>query len=1162
MIRYLAELERRILVYDGAMGTSIQNFHLTAEDYGGKEGCNEYLVLVKPEVIEQVHVSYMEAGADVLETDTFGGNRPKLEEYGIGHLTYEQNFKAAQLARQVADRFSTPEKPRFVAGSMGPTGQLPSSDDPLLSKLGFEDLAAIYEEQAQPLVEGGCDVLLIETSQDILEVKAAIAGIQRYFGKSGRRVPIQAQVTLDVSGRMLLGTDMGAAIAILEALPIDVIGLNCSTGPEHMRAPIQVLSERATKPISIVPNAGLPLNVDGKAVYPLEPAPMAATLRDFVSQYGINLVGGCCGTTPAHIKAIAEAVADLSPRPKSPSSEPYVASAIASVALHQDPKPLLVGERINAQGSRKVKELLLNDDYDGILTVGRNQVEGGAHVLDVCVALTERADEIEQMRHVVKKLAMGIEAPLMFDSTEPNVLIEAMRHYPGRAILNSIHLENGRKRIDTLLPHVLEHGAALVALTIDETGMAKTTERKLEVAMRIHDIVTEEYGLKPEALIFDALTFTLATGDPEFRDSALATIEGIRQIKGSLPGVLTILGVSNVSFGLTPNARGVLNSVFLHHCVQAGLDLAIVNPAQITPLAEIPEEPRTLAEDMILNRRPDALQRFIEYFEANQVQTAGNVPVEDPMAGMTSETKIHYQILHRKKDGIETQIDEALSRHDPVELLNTVLLPAMKDVGDKFGRGELILPFVLQSAEVMKKAVNHLEQFLEKKEGYTKGKIVLATVYGDVHDIGKNLVNTILTNNGYTVHDLGKQVPVNTIIEKAIEMQADAIGLSALLVSTSKQMTLCVNELHARGLDFPVLVGGAAINRSFGRRLAIAEDGKPYAAGAFYANDAFEGLSLMDQLMNNETRETLRARIHAEALEAASKPKAAATTAAPAIIRSAVRTDVAIPLAPFWGHRLIDDIPLDRVFECLDLKSLFRLSWGGRSTNGPAWEKLLKEDFLPRLEALKARAKKEGFLKPQVLYGYYPCQAAGNTLLVYESPESPVVKAQFSFPRQPEGEHLCLADYFAPVDSGRMDVVAFQAVTVGPGSTELNEKLQAAGDYSEGYYLHGLSVEAAEALAEVAHRHIKAELGMGPGQGKRYSWGYPAVPDLDDHAKLFGLMPIAQMLGMTLTDAFQLVPEQSTLAMVLHHSEAKYYAINAGAGGAVSPHPRLVKEGV
>ncbi len=1161
MSRYLSELERRILVYDGAMGTSIQNFYLTAEDYGGKEGCNEYLVLVKPEVIEQVHASYMEAGCDVLETDTFGGNRPKLEEYGLGHLTYEQNFQAAQLARRVADRYSTPDKPRFVAGSIGPTGMLPSSDDPTLGNITFEELAAIFEEQAAPLVEGGCDVLLVETSQDILEVKAAIAGIQRYFKKSGNRVPLQVQVTLDTSGRMLLGTDVGAAIAILESLPVDVIGLNCSTGPEHMRGPVQVFAERATKPVSIIPNAGLPLNVDGKAVYPLEPAPMAAALREFVAQYGVNVVGGCCGTTPAHIRAVVEAVAGLTPKPRVASREPYVASAIRSTSLHQDPKPLLVGERVNAQGSRKLKQFLLAEDYDGVQEVAREQVDGGAHVLDVCVALTERADEAEQMRKVVKKLAAGVEAPLMIDSTEPAVLLEALRTYPGRAIVNSVHLENGRTRIDAILPHVLEHGAAVVALTIDEVGMAKTAERKLEVARRIHDIVVGEYGLKPEALIFDDLTFTLSTGDDEFKDSAKETIEGIRLIKEALPGVLTVLGVSNVSFGLAPHARGVLNSVFLHHCVQAGLDLAIVNPAHITPLAEIPAEQRELAEDLVHNRTPDALQRFIQYFEDNKA-AASSGPVEDPTEGMTAEERIHYQILHRKKDGIEDRIDEVLKAKDPVTVLNTVLLPAMKDVGDKFGRGELILPFVLQSAEVMKKAVAYLEQFLEKKEGYTKGKVVLATVYGDVHDIGKNLVNTILTNNGYTVYDLGKQVPVNTIIEKALEVEADAIGLSALLVSTSKQMPSCVDELHKRGLKFPVIVGGAAINRSFGRRIDLTADGVPYEAGVFYANDAFEGLSIVDQLTNPETRDTFVSKIHREALAAAAKPKATAVVPAAPAVRSAVRTDVAIPEAPFWGHRVIEQIPLDRVFDCLDLKSLFRLSWGARATNGAEWEKLLATEFQPRLEALKARAKKEGFLTPRVVYGYYPCQSEGNRLLVYESPESSVVKTVFEFPRQPEGEHLCLADYFASTDSGRLDVVAFQAVTMGPGSTELNERLQAAGDYSEAYFIHGLSVEAAEALAEVAHRHIKQELALGPGQGKRYSWGYPAIPDLDDHRKLFDLMPITEAIGMTLTESCQLVPEQSTVAVVLHHPEAKYYAIRQQGGERVSAHPRLAKETV
>ncbi len=1143
---YLQALQDRILVYDGAMGTSIQPLDLTLEDYGGQMGCNEMLVFTRPDVITRIHEDYLEAGADVLETDTFGGSRLKLGEYGMPEKVYEQNFTAARLAREAADRFSTPGRPRFVAGSIGPTGLLPSSSDPTLGNVTFEELADLFEEQARPLVEGGCDVLLIETSQDILEVKAAITGLERYFSKAGRRVPIQAQVTLDVTGRMLLGTDIGAAVAILEALPIDVIGLNCSTGPEHMRGPVQLLFERATKPISLIPNAGLPLNVDGKAVYPLEPVPMAETLREYVQKYGVNLVGGCCGTTPDHIRALSAAVADLKPLPRPGAGAPHVASAMRSVSLWQEPRPLLVGERVNAQGSRKLKQMLLADDYDGVLEIAREQVENGAHVLDVCVALTERADEVEQMRKVVKTLAQGVEAPLMIDSTEPAVILEALRTFPGRAIVNSVHLENGRARIDAILPHALEHGAAVVALTIDEVGMAKTAERKLEVARRIHDLVVGEYGLKPEALIFDALTFTLATGDPEFAPSALDTLEGIRRIKAELPGVLTTLGVSNVSFGLQPHARAVVNGVFLHHAVEAGLDLAIVNPAHVMPLAEIPPEALRLAENLVLNRSPEALQELIVYFEANQAAAGSTSVAEDPTAGMTSEQRIHWQILHRRKEGIEALIDDALSRQDPVTVLNTVLLPAMKDVGDRFGAGELILPFVLQSAEVMKKAVKHLEQFLDRTEGVTKGTVVLATVYGDVHDIGKNLVQTILSNNGYTVHDLGKQVPVQTILDRARELKADAIGLSALLVSTSKQMPLCVQEAHRQGVHVPILIGGAAINRSFGRRIGLLDDGTPYGPGVFYANDAFEGLSTLERLNDPAEREGFLADIHRQAL-AEKERQARLTQAAPAVVaaRSATRLDVPVPQAPFWGHRVLADVPLDRVFECLDFKSLYRLSWGGKSTTGEAWERLLKEEFEPRLARMRAEVLREGWLEPRGVYGFYPCQADGDTLVVFDSPEGTKVRARFTFPRQPDGDRLCLADYFQPLGGDRMDVLALQAVTVGPRSTERMERLQAAGDYSEAYYVHGLAVEAAEALAELLHRHVRREWGLPAGQGKRYSWGYPAIPDLEDHRILFDLLPIEATTGMTLTESCQLVPEQSTVAMIIHHPEARYYAIRA-----------------
>src|SRR5437016_2624788 len=846
MSQFLDALAQRVLIYDGATGTNIQRYRLTAEDYGGQptEGCNEYLVLTKPSVIEEIHTGFLEVGCDVLETDSFTASRLKLDEYGLGHLTHEINFTAAQIARRIADRYNTPEQPRFVAGSIGPTGMLPSSDDPLLSNITYQQLAEIFREQAAALLQGDVDVLLIETSQDILEVRATITGIRHAMREVGRTVPIQAQVSLDTSGRMLLGTDIAAVMTTLVGLHVDIVGLNCSTGPEHMREPVRYLSENCPLPISTIPNAGIPLNVNGLAVYPMEPEPMAAALRDFITEFGVNIVGGCCGSSHEHLRAIVKACrnAPRQPRPVADSnlnnknsasiSLPFVSSGIRAMALQQDPPPLLVGERVNSQGSRKAKQALLGDDYDTLLAIGREQVEGGAHVLDVCVALTERVDEAEQMAKTVKKLSMGVEAPLMIDSTEPDVIKAALETYPGRAIINSINMENGRQRIESVIPMATEHGAAVVALTIDEIGMGKTTERKVAIAHDIYDICVNEYGLAPNALIFDTLTFPITTGQEELQTAGIETLEAIKHIKTELPEVFTILGVSNISFGLKPYARSVLNSVFLYHAVKAGLDAAIVNPTHITPYAEIDTEQRQLAEDLIYNR-PDALPRYIAYFEAHEPQTDESNSKVDPTEGMNTAEHIHWQILHRHKEGIEVLIEQAIEERATdmdipqseaaVNVLNSVLLPAMKDVGDRFGAGELILPFVLQSAEVMKRAVACLERYLEKQEGYTKGKVVLATVFGDVHDIGKNLVNTILSNNGYTVYDLGKQVPLNTILDKAVEVNADAIGLSALLVSTSKQMPFCVKELHKRGLNFPVIVGGAAINRSYGRRILFVD---------------------------------------------------------------------------------------------------------------------------------------------------------------------------------------------------------------------------------------------------------------------------------------------------------------------------------------------------
>ena len=1144
---YLDLVNERVVVFDGAMGTSIQNYGLDEVGYGGIEGCNEYLVLHNPGLIEEIHASFFEVGVDVIETDTFGGSRLKLEEYGLGERTYEINRAAAALARGVADRYSTPGHPRYVAGSIGPTGLLPASEDPLLGNHRFADVVELFVDQVRGLADGGSDLLIVETTQDILELKAAIHAILRVREETGVGIPIQAQVTLDTSGRMLLGTDIAAALAVLEALPVDVVGLNCSTGPEHMREPARYLGEHSTRPVSVIPNAGLPINVDGQAVYPLEPDAMARDLAQMVAEFGVGIVGGCCGTTPEHLEALVKAVGTrpASPRPAKPL--PLTASMVRAVDLRQDPAPLIVGERVNTLGSRKVKRLALADDYDGMVVVAREQTEIGAHALDVCMAMTERSDEREMLRTLVKKLALNIEAPLVLDSTEADVLKYALEQYPGRAIINSINMENGRAKIDSVMPLALAHGAAVVAMTIDEEGMAKTAERKMEAARAIHDIVVGEYGLTPEALIFDPLTFPLSTGDEEFTRSALETLEGIRRIEAELPGVMTILGISNVSFGLNPVARKIVNAVFLYHAVQAGLDLAIVHPSHVVPFAEIPTEERELAEDLVLARRDDALARLIEHFEGREEEASAGGP--DPTLGMTPEERLHYQIVHRRKEGIEEQIDLAVANRDPVEVLNGVLLPAMKEVGDKFGAGELILPFVLQSAEAMKRAVARLETYLERQEGVTKGTVVLATVYGDVHDIGKNLVNTILTNNGYTVHDLGKQVPVNRIIDKAVEVDATAIGLSALLVSTSKQMPLCVQELHRAGRRFPVIIGGAAINRGYAQRTLFVDEETPYGPGVFYAKDAFEGLSLMDRIVDPEARHRLVVETTAEARkalerpgrEAFSVPQEASDTGG-----STVRlVDPGSP--PFWGAREMEEIRLEDVWPHLDLKTLFRLHWGAKGVKDEAWEALQRDDFLPRLERMQRDAIERGWLKPRVRYGYFPANRDGNDLVVFSPDEEEREVARFTFPRQPRRDRLCLADYFLPLSTGRRDVAVFQIVTVGSEATALTERLQANGDYSESFFSHGLSVQTAEGLADYAHARIRTELGAGREQGKRYSWGYPACPDLGQHALVDRLLD-AGAAGIRITDGFQFDPEQSTAALVVLHPDARYYAL-ARSGG-------------
>lgn len=1161
--RYLDALKDRVLIYDGAMGTSLQAQNLSAEHFGGERyfGCNDYLSITYPQAVEKVHRSFLDVGVDVLETNTFRSNRITLGEYGLLDHVIEINRAAASLARRLADEYSQVEdhqrgkQPRFVAGSIGPSGKLPSADDPDLSDVTFDELADVFKEQAIGLIEGGVDVLLIETSQDILEVKAAVTGIHKAFAETGITLPIQAQVTLDTTGRMLLGTDIAAALTILEGMQIDGIGLNCSTGPDYMREPIQYLGQFATLPVACIPNAGLPLNVDGEAVYPMEPEPFVKTLVEFVEKYKINVVGGCCGTTPAHLKRLVERLHGLESPPRPARGIPFLSSSIQAIPMRQDPPPLLVGERCNAQGSRKFKRLLLAEDYDSILELAREQVDGSAHALDISVAVTERADEDQLMRKVVKKLAMGVDVPLVIDTTEPEVMEISLKTAPGRCLLNSTHLESGREKADRVFRLAREHNAAVLCLTIDEEGMTKTAQRKLEVAKRLFDIAVHDHGLRPEALVFDALTFTLATGDAEFANSAIETIEGIRSIKTELPGVFTSLGISNVSFGLSKDARPVLNSVMLFHSVQAGLDMAIVNPAHITPYAEIPLEARQLAEDLIFNRRSDALQRFIDAFEREDnklaLQASSSTQV-DPTRDMTPQERLHWRILHRHKEGVEGDIDEIIakngkvSQHEiAVEILNTVLLPAMKEVGDKFGAGELILPFVLQSAEVMKKAVGHLEQFLERKEGTSKGLVVLATVYGDVHDIGKNLVKTILSNNGYAVIDLGKQVPAEKIITKADEVQADAIGLSALLVNTSKQMPLIVNELQRRGLKIPVLVGGAAINRRFGWRILFTESGDIYEPGVFYCKDAFEGLAVMDALVDPAKKETLLDKVREDAGREAGRAVGQKTTGRSRALPNVPAADF-IPVPPTWGARVVREMPLEFVFKCLFKNELFRLSWGAKNAHGQEWERLQAE-FGERLQSMQRIAIQEGWLHPQGVYGYWPAQSDGDDLILYDpasvNARDPVEVVRFHFPRQPHAERLCLSDYFTTVDSGTMDVVALQVVTVGEEATERFDRLQTAGDYAEAYYTHGLAVQTAEAAAEYLHRHIRRESGLPEGQGKRYSWGYPAIPDLSDHRKVFDLLPAEAELGMTLTAGYQLVPEQSTAAIVVHHKAAKYYSV-------------------
>ncbi len=1142
-------LRERVLIFDGAMGTSVQDRNLSPEDFGGKDGCNEILVLTKPQVIREIHAGFLEVGCDAIETNSFGASRLVLGEYDLAAKAYEINRAAARLARDVASDFSTLDHPRFVVGAIGPGTRLPS-----LGQISFDDLVTMYTEQARGLMDGGADVLLIETCQDILQAKAAIAGSQDAMHAVGTRLPLMVQVTMESTGTMLLGTEIGAALTTLEAYDLDVIGLNCATGPQEMVEHIRYLGGHCRKAISCLPNAGLPKMEGGRAKYLLTPDELAAFHQTFVEEHGVTIVGGCCGTTPAHLKRVVEVIGRRAPRPRRAEHIPAAASLYVSVPFRQDQSFLIVGERTNANGSRQFRDLLLAGDYDGMVTVAKDQAREGAHVLDVCVDYVGR-DGVADVMEVVRRFVTQCTLPLVIDSTEAPVIEAALKRIGGRGVINSVNLEDGEQgRPAKIFPMARRYGAGVVCLLIDEEGQARTLEWKLRVAHRLHDLAVNRYGLEPSDLIFDALTFPLGSGQGDLRRDGLATLEAIRRIKAELPGVFTILGVSNVSFGLKPAARQVLNSVFLHLAIEAGLDAAIVNALRILPLNRI--EPRQLevARQLVFDERRDGYDPLTEFMSLFESAGAGKKTLVAE-APRSLEERLKARIVDGDRPGLESLLDEALGKYDALTIINEILLDGMKTVGDLFGSGQMQLPFVLQSAEVMKAAVGYLERFMVRAGDQSKGTIVLATVKGDVHDIGKNLVDIILSNNGYTTVNLGIKQPIGNIIEAALRHKVDAIGLSGLLVKSTLVMKENLEELNARDLSrFPVILGGAALTRAY-----VEEDLRAiYKGEVFYAGDAFDGLHLMEEIASRDVSEVPGPEAELPRPQPARRPSRPASqpVEAPLGIRSDVRIDVPTPAAPFLGTRVVTEIPLGDVFAFVNEVALFRTQWQFHRGKGPRekFDELIQTHVRPIYERWKARCEQEGILQPRVVYGYFPCQSEGNDLIVYAE-DGRTARVRFRFPRQPGGRHLCIADFFAATDSGRVDVLGCMLVTVGRRASEATRELFAQHNYTDYLYLHGLSVEAAEALAELWHRRMREELGIAGEdspeltrlfrqgyRGSRYSFGYPACPNLEDQAKLFTLLE-PERIGVELSEEFQLDPEQSTSALIVHHPEAKYFNI-------------------
>lgn len=1142
--------KQRILFFDGAMGTQIQSLHLSADDFEGLEGCNEVLNATRPHLIAQIHAEHLQAGADIIETNTFGANAMNLGEYGIAHRVHELNLRGARIAREVATSFSTPDRPRFVAGSLGPGTKLPT-----LEHITYDELEATYSEQARGLLEGGADLLLIETVQDLLQAKAAINGCRNAMRITGFRVPLFVQVTMETTGTMLLGSEIGAALTALEAFPdVVTIGLNCATGPEQMTEHIRYLHHYSARLISVQPNAGLPELRNGQTYYPLSPDELARYHLQFVEEFGVNFVGGCCGTTPEHIRRVVETVGFREPMQRHPEHIPACASLYQSVPYKQENSFLIVGERLNANGSKQFRELLLQEDYDNIVQMAQEQTAAGANVLDVCVDYVGR-NGVRDMTEVARRLAAQSVLPLMIDSTEPPVIEEALKRLGGKCIVNSVNFEDGGKRMHQILRSCKKYGAAVVALAIDEEGQARTTEWKLRVARRLVKVITEEYGIPPEDIFFDALTFPIGSGAEELRRDGIATIEAIRRFKEEFPQCHTILGVSNVSFGLKPAARHVLNSVFLHYCLEAGLDAAIVHPSRIVPLHRIPEEQRETARQLIFDERSqdyDPLTAFMALFEK-----AGAIQRQYAHADETLpvEERLKCAIIDGKRVGLEAALDEAMQRYRPLDIINNILLEGMKVVGELFGSGEMQLPFVLQSAEVMKAAVNYLTPYLDRTEGVEKGSIVLATVAGDVHDIGKNLVDIILSNNGYRVINLGIKVPIDRILEAADEYQVNAIGMSGLLVKSTIVMRENLEEMNRRDKwRYPVLLGGAALTRRY-----VEEDLRSiYKGQLFYGQDAFEGLAIMEQLCGEWKGEDPEfAPLCAPARPKLPDPDETAGSVAIAPAQySKVRTDIPIPTPPFIGTRVVRDIPLDEVFAYINEVALFRGQWQFRrgKMRSEEFNRFIEERVRPVFERWKHRAKEEQLLLPQVVYGYFWANSDGNDLIIYRE-DKQTEWLRFTFPRQPSEPYRCISDFFRPIESGERDVAAFHLVTVGARVSEVERELFAKGEYQDYLYLHGLGVETAEALAEYWHKRIREELGISGEdaqeirllfslnyRGCRYSFGYPACPNLEDQAKLMELLR-PDRIGVSLTEEYQLVPEQSTSAIIVHHPEAKYFSI-------------------